>query len=81
MTARDARDREPPSVGERRAFFSPRALATYLDLSERTVRQMLADGVIPSYRFGGARRIDPADVDAYVARNREAPRRVFSDEA
>ncbi len=56
---------------ERRAFFTPRTLADYLALSERTVRQLLADGVIPSYKLGGARRVDPADVDAYVARCRE----------
>jgi excisionase family DNA binding protein len=52
---------------ERRAFFTPRTLADYLAVSERTVRQMLADNVIPSYLIGGSRRIDPADVDAYVA--------------
>jgi excisionase family DNA binding protein len=52
---------------ERRAFFTPKSLAAYLALSERTVRQMLADGVIPSYLIQGSRRIDPADVDAYLA--------------
>lgn len=44
---------------QRRPFMSPKTLAAYLELSERTVRQMLADGVIPSYLIGGARRIDP----------------------
>ena len=57
---------------ERRAFFTPKTLAAYLALSERTVRQMLADHVIPSYVIGGARRIDPADVDAYLERCRDA---------
>jgi excisionase family DNA binding protein len=57
---------------ERRAFFTPRMLAAYLAVSERTVRQMLADGVIPSYRIAGSRRIDPVDVDAYLAGCREA---------
>jgi excisionase family DNA binding protein len=56
---------------ERRAFFTPRTLAQYLALSERTVRSILASGRIPSYRVGGARRIDPADVDSYLARHRE----------
>jgi excisionase family DNA binding protein len=55
----------------RRAFFSPRALADYLGLSPRTVRDMLTRGVIPSYKFEGSRRIDPADVDRYVAARRE----------
>jgi len=44
---------------ERRAFFTPKSLALYLAVSERTVRSMLASGRIPSYRVEGARRIDP----------------------
>lgn len=55
----------------RRAFFTPRTLADYLALSERTVRAMLAEHRIPSYKVEGARRIDPADVDAYLARRRD----------
>ena len=57
---------------ERRAFFTPRTLAAYLAVSERTVRQMLADHVIASYRVEGSRRIDPQDVDSYLADRREA---------
>jgi len=59
---------------ERRAFFTPRGLAEYLSISERTVRQMLLDGRIPSYKIQGVRRIDPVDVDAYLARNRTGTR-------
>lgn len=58
---------------ERRAFFTPRTLADYLALSERTVRSMLAEHRIPSYKVEGARRIDPRDVDAYLARRRDDP--------
>jgi excisionase family DNA binding protein len=58
---------------ERRAFFTPRSLAEYLSISERTVRQILLDGRIPSYKIQGVRRIDPTDVDAYLARNRTGP--------
>ena len=56
---------------ERRAFFTPRALAQHLALSERTVRSMLAAGTFTSYRVEGTRRIDPADVDAYLAERRD----------
>ncbi|MHB8696313.1 MAG: helix-turn-helix domain-containing protein [Solirubrobacteraceae bacterium] len=56
---------------ERRAFFTPKTLAAYLALSERTVRQMLADRQIPSYKVAGVRRIDPVDVDAYLAAHRD----------
>ena len=56
---------------ERRAFFTPKTLALYLSVSERTVRSMLASGRIASYRVEGARRIDPVDVDSYLAAHRQ----------
>lgn len=51
-------------------FFTPKTLAEYLSISERTVRQMCADQKIESYRVEGQRRIDLKDVRAYLARNR-----------
>jgi excisionase family DNA binding protein len=56
---------------ERRAFFTPTTLAQYLAVSERTVRSMLGAGKIASYKVEGSRRIDPADVDTYLANRRE----------
>jgi excisionase family DNA binding protein len=53
-------------VTECQGFFTPKTLAAYLALSERTVRQLLADSAIPSYRIAGSRRIDPRDVDNYL---------------
>jgi excisionase family DNA binding protein len=58
-------------VTERQGFFTPRTLAAYLALLERTVRQLLADSAIPSYRIAGWRRIDPTDVDNYLRRCRD----------
>ena len=56
----------------RRAFFTPRTLAEYLSMSERTIREMLARGEIASYKVGeNARRIDPKDVDSYLAKRRD----------
>lgn len=52
-------------------FYTPETLAFKLALSTRTVRTMLAKGAIPSYRVEGARRIDPADVDRYLASRRD----------
>lgn len=57
---------------ELRPFFTPKGLAAYLSISERTVRDMLSKDRIPSYKVEGQRRIDPADVEAYLARNRNA---------
>jgi excisionase family DNA binding protein len=58
-------------VEPRKPFFTVNGLATYLALSVRTVREMLSDGRLPSYKFEGARRIAATDVDAYVAANRD----------
>lgn len=55
---------------ELRPFFTPKGLAEYLSISERTVREMLSKQRIPSYKVEGQRRIDPADVEQYLARNR-----------
>jgi excisionase family DNA binding protein len=55
---------------EFRPFFTPKGLAEYLSISERTVREMLSKQRIPSYKVEGQRRIDPADVEQYLARNR-----------
>jgi excisionase family DNA binding protein len=59
------------SAGELRPFYSTRTLALRLALSERTVREMIRRGEIPSYKVAGARRIDPADVDCWLAARRQ----------
>ena len=56
---------------ELRPFFTPKGLAAYLSISERTVRDMLSKQRIASYKVEGQRRINPADVEAYLARNRD----------
>jgi excisionase family DNA binding protein len=58
-----------------RAFFTPKTLAAYLGVSERTARQMIADRRIASYRIEGVRRIAAKDVDDYLARRRQEARR------
>jgi excisionase family DNA binding protein len=69
-------DKVAERVAERivdRPLYSPNTLAVKLELTPRTVRQMLADGVIPSFVVGQtARRIDPAEVDAYLERRKGA---------
>lgn len=53
------------------AFFTERSLAAYLAVSDRTIRNWIRRGELPSYKLGAARRIDPADVDAFLAQRRE----------
>lgn len=59
---------------EERPFYTTKTLAKRLVLNERTVRRLLDSGEIPSYYVGPsgtARRIDPEDVDSYLARRRD----------
>lgn len=57
-----------------RRFFTVRSLAEKLEVSERTVRNWMKSGELASYRLGDARRIDPADVDSFLAARRETRR-------
>ncbi len=52
-------------------FFTERTLAAYLAVSDRTIRNWIRRGELPSYKLGAARRIDPADVEAFLARHRD----------
>jgi excisionase family DNA binding protein len=52
-------------------FFTERGLAAYLSVSDRTIRNWIRRGELPSYKLGAARRIDPSDVDAFLAQRRE----------
>lgn len=58
-------------VAERREpFFTVESLAAYLRVSDRQVRKLIARGELPSYKIGASRRIDPADVEKFLDRNR-----------
>jgi excisionase family DNA binding protein len=52
-------------------FFTERSLAVYLAVCDRTVRNWIRRGELPSYKLGAARRIDPADVEDFLARHRD----------
>ena len=52
-------------------FFTERTLAAYLAVSDRTIRNWIRRGELSSYKLGAARRIDPADVDAFLEARRE----------
>jgi len=53
------------------AFFTERTLAAYLSVSDRTIRNWIRRGDLPSYKLGASRRIDPADVEDFLARHRD----------
>jgi excisionase family DNA binding protein len=52
-------------------FFTERTLAAYLSVSDRTIRNWIRRGQLPSYKLGASRRIDPADVEDFLARHRD----------
>jgi excisionase family DNA binding protein len=52
-------------------FFTERTLAAYLAVSDRTIRNWIRRGELPSYKLGASRRIDPADVEDFLARHRD----------
>jgi len=52
-------------------FFTERTLAAYLAVSDRTIRNWIRRGELPSYKLGASRRIDPADVDTFLAQRRD----------
>jgi excisionase family DNA binding protein len=51
-------------------FFSVPSLADFLNVDRKTVRRMLEDEEIAYYEVRSAIRIDPRDVDSYLARRR-----------
>jgi excisionase family DNA binding protein len=53
------------------SFFTERTLADLLAVSDRTIRNWIRRGELPSYKLGAARRIDPADVEVFLARHRD----------
>ena len=52
-------------------FFTERSLATYLSVSDRTIRNWIRRGELPSYKLGASRRIDPVDVEDFLSRHRD----------
>lgn len=52
-------------------FFTERTLAEYLAVSDRTIRNWIRRGELASYKLGAARRIDPGDVEDFLARHRD----------
>lgn len=54
-------------------FFTERTLAAYLAVSDRTIRNWIRRGDLPSYKFGASRRIDPVDVEDFLSRHRDEP--------
>jgi excisionase family DNA binding protein len=63
-----------PRTGPRR-WFTVREAAAYSKLATRTIRQRIADGILPAYVPRGSRviRIDGDDLDAMIVGDGRIP--------
>jgi excisionase family DNA binding protein len=48
--------------------------AEYLGVSARTVKQLMSRGQMPYVKIGRATRLDPGDLDDFIAQNRQKQR-------
>jgi excisionase family DNA binding protein len=51
-------------------FFTIAAVATQLEVSQKTVRRLIDDGTLLTHRFGRLVRVSDADLRAFIARSR-----------
>lgn len=58
-----------PTDDER--FYTTRGFAERLNVSHRTAKEYVIKGLIPSYKIGGVRRINPADVESFLKKRRQ----------
>jgi excisionase family DNA binding protein len=77
LDADDLADRVADRVAERlaelpddRPLLRAVQVAVRLGVSERTARDLIDRGVLASFKVAGARVVDPAEVDRYVAEQR-----------
>jgi excisionase family DNA binding protein len=62
----------------RRRFITIAEAADYLQISDRTVRRLIADGELTGYRMGRSRRVirvDLNEIDEQLMQPLNAPRR------
>jgi excisionase family DNA binding protein len=63
----------------RRRYITIAEIAQYLQVSDRTVRRLIADGELTGYRMGQSRRtirVDLNEVDEQLMRPLNAPARI-----
>jgi excisionase family DNA binding protein len=54
-----------------KSFFSIKETANYLGLEYKTVYRLVRAGEIPAARFGGVYRIQIADLESYIAQQKQ----------
>ena len=56
------------------SMMTARQVAELLGVHENWVYDQAANGALPSYKIGGARRFDPDELRGWIAEHREAER-------
>ncbi len=67
-------DSDPSTQANRRRLLDVREASAYLNISVRSVWRAVREGGLPHIKLGRLVRIDPDDLDRYVAANRIGPR-------
>jgi|LNFM01.1.fsa_nt_gb excisionase family DNA binding protein len=62
--------RAPSTHAKPTPLLSVQGVAEFLDVSTKTVRRLIANGVLKAHRIGGSLRISEEDLRAYLARCR-----------
>lgn len=57
-------------ICERRPFLKVEDAMKLLNMSDRTVRQLIYDGKLVAHHFAGCLRISPDDMDAFILDSR-----------
>lgn len=55
---------------DERPLLTPKQVGERLGISERTARDLIQTGGIPSVKIGGNRRVEAAEVDRFIAARR-----------
>jgi excisionase family DNA binding protein len=69
-------ERSEPQARDAETLWTPAEVAAYLRVSRSWVYQKAEAGLLPSLRFGGCLRFDPASIRAY-ARGQALPSNVI----
>ena len=66
-----AENSPPPLLGQVRSLLTVNDVAEILRLNPRSVRRLIADGLLPVVRLRGAVRILPGDLESLMASSRQ----------
>jgi len=64
---------ESADIDGQRRFLTVKEVGFRLNLSRHAIYRLIESGELPSHRFGRAVRLDPVDVEEFIARSKQTP--------